>query len=646
MSTLFKEVASPLEGVFSAMPEDSFVHTTLDPELLDVELFTRIGSLPLSPLAEYYSDGGNLDRDKLAAIIWQKFSPGWIRIDAALKVEYDILITSSVKETRKASKGGKDSRLIQGQDEKHLLTTTTDTGGETSTKSGKIKEGTEREITHGKTLTDAGWRTNSSTEDGETSLAKSGHIRQGGSLTTVQKGSETDSRTVTGDRTVTDKYDERGNTILTHSGKELRKGHETLTRSGSESQTRTVTGDLVVTDNTHRHGNETTTRTGSETHSGTDTTTQSGSEKQKDWLIGNGITEVDSIDRGDETLKYAGKEHKKGEDEVTASSYSTAQSGKWGMSTGVPPGAVPALTQSSGLDGAGSTPTEIQSTQGGNGQTTEYRSYTEFEERNDKTEFRKGNKTTTTTKPGQEKWSESTFEERKSELQHGKKLTYNDLKDNLHADIHSDVTTTTNDDRTIKDKTTFEERKDRNDIDVATEYLNRQEDTAHKKGHTTTQTDADRRTIADTRSFTGRETEERDTRHTQYDNYKETTDHGKTVTDAFSQNLTSTTSGTDEENQTRTTEFENYEEGRSQNLQRQVGEGGHTTTYREDGIEYGSWTHEEFTSEGSSPLRTYQALIQEELELRTQNLIDIMLKDAQSVLVRSVWPTRKRGFSW
>ena len=47
-----------------------------------------------------------------------------------------------------------------------------------------------------------------------------------------------------------------------------------------------------------------------------------------------------------------------------------------------------------------------------------------------------------------------------------------------------------------------------------------------------------------------------------------------------------------------------------------------------------------FHSEGSSPLRTYQALIQEELDGRTGNgwnFTNIIIKDVQSMITNRVW---------
>lgn len=50
---------------------------------------------------------------------------------------------------------------------------------------------------------------------------------------------------------------------------------------------------------------------------------------------------------------------------------------------------------------------------------------------------------------------------------------------------------------------------------------------------------------------------------------------------------------------------------------------------------------EELTSEGSSPLRTFQALILEELELRQHNLVDVIVADVIREVCNKIWQQRK-----
>ena len=50
---LLKELLSPVNGLFSNMPDD-ICGTDMDPTFIDVELFTRIGGLEASPLVEHY----------------------------------------------------------------------------------------------------------------------------------------------------------------------------------------------------------------------------------------------------------------------------------------------------------------------------------------------------------------------------------------------------------------------------------------------------------------------------------------------------------------------------------------------------------------------------------------------------------------
>ena len=60
-----REILSPANGLFTAMPQTIW-GGSLDPSLIDVELFTRIGALDASPLVDYYTVDGVLDDEVIA----------------------------------------------------------------------------------------------------------------------------------------------------------------------------------------------------------------------------------------------------------------------------------------------------------------------------------------------------------------------------------------------------------------------------------------------------------------------------------------------------------------------------------------------------------------------------------------------------
>ena len=82
------EVLNPTSGLFSHMPQDIW-GTALDPSLLDIELFTAIGSMTASPLFTHYVRDGVLDHDGLARLIHQHYGKNWKRLwDALGRVQH------------------------------------------------------------------------------------------------------------------------------------------------------------------------------------------------------------------------------------------------------------------------------------------------------------------------------------------------------------------------------------------------------------------------------------------------------------------------------------------------------------------------------------------------------------------------------
>ena len=70
------EVLNPTSGLFSHMSQDIW-GTALDPSLLDIELFTAIGSMTASPLFTHFVRDGVLDHDGLARLIHQHYGKNY-----------------------------------------------------------------------------------------------------------------------------------------------------------------------------------------------------------------------------------------------------------------------------------------------------------------------------------------------------------------------------------------------------------------------------------------------------------------------------------------------------------------------------------------------------------------------------------------
>ena len=207
---LIKEVLSPVNGLFSNMP-DSIWGPDFDPSFVDIELFTRIGTLEASPLMEHYVDThGVLNTSSLSDLLFQRFGNNWQRIWDALLVEYNIMFTSTSDETRttESENAGTETRDL------------TDTSGGTV----------------GKTGTDA----RSSVRDG--SVTRSGDSTLTHDVTDLETRALTGSETESGTEKLKDIFAET-NTVdseLTYSGSETTVGTDDEDRNLTKANTGTV----------------------------------------------------------------------------------------------------------------------------------------------------------------------------------------------------------------------------------------------------------------------------------------------------------------------------------------------------------------------------------------------------------------------
>lgn len=94
-----KELLSPFNGPFVNMPQDIWAGE-LDPQFMDIELLTNVGELDASRLLLFFHDGVTTDVEALAAGIYSKYKHNWQAMWDAIHAEYDIMLTSTMKETR------------------------------------------------------------------------------------------------------------------------------------------------------------------------------------------------------------------------------------------------------------------------------------------------------------------------------------------------------------------------------------------------------------------------------------------------------------------------------------------------------------------------------------------------------------------
>lgn len=203
------EVLSPTTGLFSNMPQTIW-GVSLDPSLIDIELFTRIGALEASPLVDYYTEDGVLDTEQLARLLYQRYGSNWQRIWDALVVEYDIMITSTLDETRAIARD----------------TTGTETRDLTDKQTGTVED----ETSSGGSTTRTG------------SVSRSGNSEVVKDLTDLETRNLTGSNEETGTEGLSDTFNETNSrdSTLTYSGSETKSGSTDETRDLEKKNTGTV----------------------------------------------------------------------------------------------------------------------------------------------------------------------------------------------------------------------------------------------------------------------------------------------------------------------------------------------------------------------------------------------------------------------
>lgn len=229
---LIRDVLSPIDGLFSNMPDDIW-GPDFDPSMLDIELFTRVGRLDTSPLADYFTTNGVLDTAGLAKLVHQRYRSNWKRIWDALQVEYNIMLTTSVDETRtsKRATSGTETRDLTGTNRGTVGNVSSNDGS--TVRTGSLSTSSDSETTKNLTDTETRALTGSTKESGTEGVDETTSRNTTGDSTVTYAGSEKTSRSE--DETTS------GDSTLTISGTETTSGSDEETRDLAKRNTGTVT---------------------------------------------------------------------------------------------------------------------------------------------------------------------------------------------------------------------------------------------------------------------------------------------------------------------------------------------------------------------------------------------------------------------
>lgn len=275
---------SPVNGLFSHMP-DTIWGPDFDASLVDIELFTRLGPLEVSPLVKFFTpDDHTLDIQGLANLLHQRYSSNWSRIWAALTAEYDMLLTSTLDETRTIARTSND---LETRD---LTDTATGTLAEaTSTtdravRTGSVDTSDTNQLTHNvtdretraltATQADSGTDTETRTDQTDASTREVKALAGSEKTTDVHSTETTGSTKNTGTQTNAGRGTQTGDGTQTDAG--ALYGYGATGAANSTRQTVNEVRDFADTSNNTRTDNLTQTEAGTDQGTSSSTKTFTG----------------------------------------------------------------------------------------------------------------------------------------------------------------------------------------------------------------------------------------------------------------------------------------------------------------------------------------------------------------------------------
>ena len=152
MTTIrFNDVIQFDNGLFTHMPTEMF-STRFDVMDMDIETSITCGDMPIAPIVEKFMDNSIINEEKLnrlASLIYRRFSEQWKRKYAILETTYDVLDNYNMVESENVARDELYNRLNdiatstnnQSSELRDLIhtikniqtTTTTDTGTDKTT---------------------------------------------------------------------------------------------------------------------------------------------------------------------------------------------------------------------------------------------------------------------------------------------------------------------------------------------------------------------------------------------------------------------------------------------------------------------------------------------------------------------------------
>lgn len=142
----------------------------LDPASLDIELWTRIGELDAAPLFRFFIVDDTLDVNGLAKLLFSRYHNNWEKMWNALLADYDVLLTSSNNETRSVERVSDATETRNLTDAEDASVVGEETGTTSNNRTGAIARDENQRTNYGSTVSSDATRTSKDSESGTESV--------------------------------------------------------------------------------------------------------------------------------------------------------------------------------------------------------------------------------------------------------------------------------------------------------------------------------------------------------------------------------------------------------------------------------------------------------------------------------------------
>lgn len=554
----------------------------LDPSSLDIELWTRIGGLEAAPLFKFFIANDTLDVAGLAKLLYSRYHNNWQKMWNALLADYDVLLTSSNNESRTVERISDNTETRDLVDAEDVSSTEQQTGTNSNTRTGSVSRDENQRTKYGSTVASDATRTSRDSESGTERSSDVVAENIDGTERLVKTGAETTATNSTETRNLTNT--ETG--LVSKANTEGGTVDTSTTDTGTVSTKNTETGTVGKKGTDKGTVGTDTLETGTVGKTGTDT----------------GTVGTDGLESG--TIKKTGTDKGTVGTDVkeTGTSSNVEEQGTYGVG------------------GAGLVPqskTSNSNTRDLNTDTDETRNLTSSDD-----ETR--NLSTDTTETRNLKSSDDETRNLKTGVDETRNLTSSE-------DETRDLTTTDTETRALRG------------TNAETRNLQGTED--ENRNLTTKDSGTVGETGSSSLSFNGR---------TDATTTKQDRDATTTGSTTFGKVLDGTGKDTEKVAKTGTDSIDGGSTETYNNLRDSGGSSMDTTekttgTKKQTGTVGNAGTEmqtETFTSEGSTPLHTFQDLISQEVEGRSGqgwNFTDRVILDVQAIIALKIWNRRCNG---